>query len=113
MSETEPAIAPEVQAQLDSLIRLSKFTFEDAVTHWESNVEFKNHFQNLLSGMIHAAFVESKGINYVEMQMEGPDGGYVVTIQRRQGRTPHELRREAEAELARLRAKFEGAKADG
>jgi len=96
-----------VQAELDRLVRLTKFSFEEAVDHWQGSIEFDNAFKNLFAGLIYAGFVKSKGINYVEYTMDSPEGSYLVTIQRKAGKTPHELRMEAETELARLRAQLE------
>lgn len=50
------------------------------------------------------------GINYVEFGLQGPDGEpqpFVFCVQRRDGKSPHTLREEAEAEVERLRAEVE------
>lgn len=56
-----------------------------------------------------------EGKNYIECSLEAGDGGppVYVTIQRPGGKTPHQLRMEAEAERDRLRAELEGLKAQG
>lgn len=47
---------------------------------------------------------DAKAKNYVEIQLDASDGSqYVLTFQRRDGETPHQLRAKAEAEVARLR----------
>lgn len=51
-------------------------------------------------------FKDSGGINYVEMRMVTADpsvGELLVTLQRLDGKTPHQLRMEAEAALAEAR----------
>ncbi|MFE2994110.1 hypothetical protein ACFXG4_03750 [Nocardia sp. NPDC059246] len=50
-------------------------------------------------------------VNYLEMEMHvgDPDTGerFVLTVQRKSGKSPHQLREEAEAEVARLRERVE------
>ncbi|MFJ1900454.1 hypothetical protein [Streptomyces sp. NPDC088115] len=50
--------------------------------------------------------------NYVEMEMtDGATGqGYTVTIQRRDGTTPHQFRQQAEARVAELEAQLQEAR---
>lgn len=58
----------------------------------------------------HKWFEEMGGINYVEFGLQAPDGeptAYVYCVQRREGKTPHDVRLEAEAELRKLRAEVE------
>lgn len=53
-------------------------------------------------------FTSSGGVNYVEVSFMHPATGPIcVTLQRVQGKTPHQLRREAEAERDQLRAEVE------
>lgn len=53
-------------------------------------------------------FTSSGGINYVEVSFTHPKTGpLIVTLQRTQGKTPHQLRDEAEAERDTLRAELE------
>lgn len=47
--------------------------------------------------------------NYVECSMRDDLGELVLVIQKREGKTPHELRREAEKERDSLRALLDGA----
>jgi hypothetical protein len=47
--------------------------------------------------------------NYVECSMRDDLGELVLVIQKREGKTPHELRRAAEAERDRLQALLDGA----
>ena len=62
----------------------------------------------LLGEMLAAQIEETGAINYLELNFTSrtiaPNERYVVTIQKCSGRTPHQLRLVAEAELARLRA---------
>lgn len=55
-------------------------------------------------------FDEMGGINYVEFGLQAPDGSpkpFVYCVQRKDGKTPHDARLEAEAEVARLRLALE------
>jgi len=62
----------------------------------------------LLAAGFAEQFVEAGGINYVEVSFTHPKTGpLVVTLQRTQGKTPHKLRVEAEAERDQLRAEVE------
>ncbi len=45
--------------------------------------------------------------NYLELTFDSPQGRIVVNVQRPSGKTPHQLRKEAEAELAAARADAE------
>lgn len=61
----------------------------------------------LLAAGFAEQFVEAGGINYVEVSFTHPKTGpLVVTLQRTQGKTPHKLRAEAEAERDQLRAEL-------
>lgn len=61
----------------------------------------------LLAESFAEQFVESGALNYLEMTLESrramPGERFVVTMQRCAGKTPHQLRAEAERELAELR----------
>jgi hypothetical protein len=57
-------------------------------------------------------FKDSGAENYIEMTLTGKDGlGLIATIQRHLGKTPHQLRLEAEAERDSLRAELAALKA--
>lgn len=60
----------------------------------------------MLAQLLGAQFYESQAINYLELRFNSakhPDlGPLVVTLQRVEGPTPHELRAKAEAEIASL-----------
>jgi hypothetical protein len=63
---------------------------------------------------IHTLCAEARGLlkdapNYVECSMRDDLGELVLTIQKREGKTPNELRRAAEAERDRLQALLDGA----
>ena len=75
---------------------------ENDIEHWANT----NHRKVIGSIALAAAgfFHDEGGINYVEFGLEGlPDTGpLVITIQRKDGKTPHELRQEAEDRLRDL-----------
>lgn len=76
---------------------------------WQAEVDFKGAFHGLLSEMIHSTFIEGKATNCLEIScthLETNDA-YIVTIQRKHGKTPLDLRNKAEAENQRLRAALE------
>lgn len=68
----------------------------------------------ILAEGLASQLAESGAENYVELRFTSkhaaPDEEVVVTIQRVRGKSPHALRREAEAERDRLRAQVEVAK---
>lgn len=66
-------------------------------------MSFKADFVPLFVGWMAEWFREQGGMNYVEVEAFHPEAGPLVfTMQRKDGKTPHELRREAEATIARL-----------
>ena len=65
--------------------------------------ELKADFVPLFIGWMAEWFWEQGGMNYVEVEAFHPETGPLIfTMQRKQGKTPHELRCEAEAQLERL-----------
>jgi hypothetical protein len=92
-------------------------SFVDGVFSFKSPV-----FETLLAGVVQM-LDQSGAKNYVDLQMElggPPEKSVVLTLQRKEGKTAHQLRVEADAECARLRkalqqlvaACVEGADAD-
>lgn len=66
----------------------------------------------LLAEALTKQFADSGAVNYVELTFRStrvrPGQRFVVTLQRCEGKTPHELRRAAEAEVVRLRQRLGG-----
>jgi hypothetical protein len=62
----------------------------------------------LLAEILAKQYADSAAVNYLQLsftsQHSAPGESFVVTVQRVAGKTAHELRAEAEAELDRLRA---------
>ncbi|WP_455233070.1 hypothetical protein [Geopseudomonas aromaticivorans] len=66
-------------------------------------VGFEGGICHLIGGALAAQFFNSKATNYIEMHLESDEAGpLVVTLQRQQGKTPHDLRLEAEARAEAL-----------
>jgi hypothetical protein len=65
----------------------------------------------LLAEILAKQYADSAAVNYLQLsftsQHSAPGESFVVTVQRVAGKTAHELRAEAEAELDRLRAECE------
>jgi hypothetical protein len=58
----------------------------------------------MLAGMFYGMFLEHpEAVNYLETTLSCPEGSIVVTVQRWDGKTPHQLRLEAEQELHDLK----------
>ena len=58
----------------------------------------------MLAGMFYGMFLEHpEAVNYLETTLSYPEGSIVVTVQRWDGKTPHQLRLEAEQELHDLK----------
>lgn len=71
------------------------------------DVGFQGGAAQLLAEALAKQYADNGGVNYIEMTFESrqvlPGQRFIVTVQRRDGKTPHALRREAEAEAERLR----------
>jgi len=63
-----------------------------------------NWLQRIIGAEMALILEENKAVNYVDFTCGLRGKEYILTVQRKEGRTPHELRREAEAEVERLRA---------
>lgn len=86
----------------------------------EPTTEMLKLFVATMRGVLHGYGAE----NYVETEMRAPSvsmdlrdsdtpyDSYTVTIQRREGRTPHQFRQEAEVRVAELETQLEQARAD-
>ena len=59
----------------------------------------------LVAGMFLGMFEHPEAKNYVEVRLSSSEGEILVTAIRPGGKTPNQLRREAEMELAALKAK--------
>lgn len=66
---------------------------------WQLDAKFAGSAPVFVAKEFVRFFKESGGVNYVEMKMLDPDDTqmYVVTVQRCNGKTPHELLLEAKA----------------
>lgn len=53
-----------------------------------------------------ARLLLAQAINYVECYLRDSDGELVLTIQKREGKTPHEMRKAAEAQVVELQEKL-------
>jgi hypothetical protein len=76
------------------------------------NATFEGGAAHLLADAFAEQFVESDATNYLEMHLHSNvTGPLIVTLQRHHGKTPHQLRAEAEAERDALRAELDALKA--
>ena len=58
----------------------------------------------MLAGMFYGMFLEHpEAVNYLETTLTCPEGSIIVTVQRWDGKTPHQLRLEAEQALSDLK----------
>lgn len=86
---------------------LSGMTIEDGV-----DIGITGLACQMLASALAGQFVGSGAINYLAMNMAHPElGPFTVTIQRQQGKTPAELRREAEEKIEILKAGIEAVRA--
>lgn len=98
------ALVAEVErlrAQIDELVNPENaelVSFVDGAFAFHSEV-----FRTLLAGLV--MMLDKAGAeNYCQIEVAaGTRDAVVLTIQRKAGKTPHDLRREAEAEVERLR----------
>ena len=69
---------------------------------------FEGAAAQVLASAFAEQFKQSKSVNYIEMALSSTDpeiGPLLVTIQRRDGETPHQLREKAERKLVEFRQK--------
>lgn len=92
--------------------------FVFTINEQEQTIGMRGEAYRLLADMAYQYAVDCGMANYLETRIEirgasgEPAQQWVMTMQRCEGRTPHELRLEAEAELERLRALVRGATDD-
>lgn len=81
---------------------------ELSVGNGSINAAFEGGAAHLLADAFADQFLESEATNYLEVHLHSAaTGPLVVTLQRVNGKTPHQLRAEAEKERDALRAKIE------
>lgn len=99
--------------QTDHLAALSAVTAERDRLR-EENERLKARPEQALSEALGERLMQSSAENYIETTfgVDGTDGDIVVTLRRSAGKTPHELRMEAEAERDQLRAEVETLRKD-
>ena len=72
---------------------------------------FKGGAAELLAQSFGDQFIKERGINYVEVTFDaprlGPSEKLIVTLQKMSGKTPHQLREDAERRLYELRVGIE------
>lgn len=71
------------------------------------NLGFKGGAAQLLAELLAKQIEDTAAINYLELSFKSkqvnPGNSYIVTIQKCNGKTPHQLRIEAESELAKYK----------
>ena len=96
----------EREASADDLMTLRSLHIENPPDKpWSAKAGFDGPAAEMFAAALCDFYRKSGGENYVEMHMRdpaSPSEEFVVTVQRKAGKTPHELRREAEAALAAL-----------
>ena len=94
----------EREASADDLMTLRSLHIENPPDKpWSVKAGFDGPAAEMFAAALCDFYRKSGGENYVEMHMRdpaSPSEEFVVTVQRKAGKTPHELRREAEAALA-------------
>lgn len=100
----------EVHSTPEADPKLVKLTFENG----EFNALVKHPDVSMLGYKLAQFFKDAGGANYVEVMINTPDdekiGPLILTVQRKFGKTPHELRLEAEQKYADLLNQMEGYK---
>ena len=96
----------EREGGADDLMTLRSLHIENPPDRpWSAKAGFDGPAAEMFAAALCDFYRKSGGENYVEMHMRdpaSPSEEFVVTVQRKAGKTPHELRREAEAALAAL-----------
>ncbi len=80
----------------------------------EENERLKARPEQALTEALGERLMQSSAENYIETTfgVDGTDGDIVVTLRRSAGKTPHELRMEAEAERDQIRAELDELRKD-
>jgi hypothetical protein len=99
-------LADDYEKQAEQLAKLhaGELTLEDiAIGNGCMRAEFSTKMGAIMAESFNEFLKEQDAKNYVEMQFTDKEGSMVtVTVQRHHGKTPHQLRVEAEAKLAAL-----------
>ncbi|MDP2662110.1 MAG: hypothetical protein Q8R28_15400 [Dehalococcoidia bacterium] len=93
-----------------NLMAFKQMTFETRQGMFEARfTEGDRGILSVIADAMYVLFMQQGGVNYVGWQMRAKDGKepMLLTLQRKLGKTPHELRAEAEKELGELRKKLE------
>jgi hypothetical protein len=79
------------QKVLERLTTLKSYTVEQLEEHYTGEARWQAAWTDLIGGLIHMAFVEGKGINFVEFQASLTNISpvyYTVTIVKSTGQSP-------------------------
>ena len=89
----------------DTLREMTQFRVESlsADDRVEWVMRMSHHIVPIIGDALRKSFLDHGGTNYVEFQCAASDGEeFIVTLQRKRGKTPNQLRLEAEQRLAEL-----------
>lgn len=105
--ELEQAVE-RLRAVIDAMSNPKTFHLDYDEESHKALFEFKADFVPLFIGWMAAWFREQGGMNYVEVEAFHPETGPLIfTMQRKQGKTPHELQLRAEAQSDRLQQEID------
>lgn len=95
----------ELRRQLGQRVIDSTFLTEFTLKNGAVDMQFEGGAAQLLAEMLAAQLESSGAANYLELSFRAAESRaeYLVTLQKKSGKTPHQLRVMAEQEAARLR----------
>lgn len=102
--------ALEAEAEIERLLKIiaDPTVFVDEVQSKGVSINIQHWAIKFFAASFAQTFNETKAVNYIEMTLGHPDTGpLIVTLQKLVGKTPHELREQAEKERDKAREEAE------
>ena len=99
----------KLRNKLELFMDIKDYKIDANTTKLDLNIS--TDMVSIIAGYLAQWFEDNGGINYVELKMNDPRkngiGPFLLTMQRRYGETPHNLRVKAELELSNLKLELE------
>lgn len=94
----------------EDLVKIKEVNFSADEKFFKGDVQFETPPELIMAfcDQIIQLLEKNKATNFVEMRLRRPENleGFIVTIQKEAGKTPAELKHEAEEKLSKLESKY-------